>query len=92
VHNYACLWHAQGWRESRVLSVYEVCVQGRFIGAFALVLVFLQSAYANGGHIHVEGIFFLLLGGLIFLGGLCVVVYFLLRPHPEDADEPHDQD
>jgi hypothetical protein len=41
---------------------------------------------------HVEGMFFLLLGGLIFLGGLCVVVYFLLRPHPEVADEPHDQD
>jgi hypothetical protein len=73
-------------------SVYEVCVQRRLIGVTALVLVFLRAAYANGGHMHVEGMFFLLLGGLIFLGGLCVVVYFLLRPHPEVADEPHDQD
>ena len=41
---------------------------------------------------HVEGIFFLLLGGLVFIGGLCVVVYFLLRPDPEETQAENDQD
>jgi hypothetical protein len=67
-------------------------VQGRCIVVSALLLLFLQPAHANGGHIHVEGIFFLLLGGLVFIGGLCVVVYFLLRPGPEEAPAGNDQD
>jgi hypothetical protein len=68
-------------------------VQGRALVVIALFLIiFLQPAYANGGHVHVEGIFFLILGGLVFFGGLCVVVYFLLRPEPEEPDLPHDQD
>ena len=67
-------------------------MQGRGIVIVAFLLTFRQPAYANGGHIHVEGIFFLLLGGLVFFGGLCVVVYFLLRPDPEEAKAGNDQD
>jgi hypothetical protein len=57
-----------------------------------LTLLFLQPASANGDHIHAEGFVFLLLGGLVFLGGLGVVLYFLLRPRPEESNEPSDQD
>jgi hypothetical protein len=65
--------------------------RGSIIAFVTLLLTLLQPAYANGGHLHVEGIFFLLLGGVVFLGGLCIVFYFLLRPDPtETQDEHHD--
>ena len=67
-------------------------MQGRCLVSLVLLLIVLQPAYANGGHMHVEGIFFLLLGGLVFIGGLCVVVYLLLRPDPEEAQAENDQD
>jgi hypothetical protein len=64
---------------------------GSIITFVTLLLTLIQPAYANGGHLHVEGIFFLLLGGIVFLGGLLMVLYFLLRPGSADTqDEPHD--
>ena len=48
------------------------------LGLFLLV-VFPGSAYANGGHLHLGGIFFLLFGALAFIAGLVTVIYFLLR-------------
>jgi hypothetical protein len=33
------------------------------------------------------GIFFLLLGGLIFFGGIGVIFYLLFRAEPEEEDE-----
>jgi hypothetical protein len=53
----------------------------------ALLLVFLQPAYANGEHIHVGGLFLVLLGGVVFLGSLVVVFYLLLRSNADEADE-----
>jgi hypothetical protein len=56
----------------------------------ALLLVFLQPAYANGEHIHVGGLFLVLLGGMVFLGSLVVVVYLLLRANGDE--DPEEQD
>jgi len=50
-------------------------------------LALLRPAYANGGHVHLGGIFFLLLGGLIFFGGIGVIFYLLFRAEPEEEDE-----
>jgi hypothetical protein len=51
-----------------------------------------KSAVANGGHVHLlGGIFLLLLGGLVFVTGIGVVFYLLLRPNP-DASNPDDDD
>jgi hypothetical protein len=50
-------------------------------------LALLCPAYANGGHVHLGGIFFLLLGGLIFFGGIGVIFYLLFRAEPEEEDE-----
>ena len=66
--------------------------RGSIIAFVTLLLTLLQPAYANGGHLHVEGIFFLLLGGVVFLGGLCIVFYFLLRPDPADPQDEHHDD
>jgi hypothetical protein len=44
----------------------------------------LRPAYANGGHVHLGGIFFLLLGGLIFFGGIGVIFYLLFRAEPDE--------
>jgi len=65
-------------------------VRASTIVSIALLLVFLQPAYANGDHIHVGGLFLVLLGGIVFLGSLVVVLYLLLRPNPDEANEPHD--
>lgn len=50
-----------------------------------------KPAAANGGHVHLGGIFFLLLGGLVFVTGIGVVFYLLLRPNP-NASDPDDAD
>ncbi len=55
-----------------------------------VLLVLLRPVYANGGHVHLGGIFFLLLGGVVFIGGLVVIFYLLLRAEPEEAQEEHD--
>lgn len=49
-------------------------------------IVLSRPAYANGGHVHLGGIFFLLLGGLIFFGGIGVIFYLLLRAEPEEDE------
>ena len=49
-------------------------------------LAWLRPAYANGGHVHLGGIFFLLLGGLIFFGGIGVIFYLLFRAEPEEDE------
>jgi hypothetical protein len=49
-------------------------------------LALLRPAYANGGHVHLGGIFFLLLGGLIFFGGIGVIFYLLFRAEPEEDE------
>ncbi len=53
----------------------------------SLLFVFVQPARANGGHLHLGGIFFLLFGALAFVAGLVTVIYFLLRAAPEDIDD-----
>jgi len=65
-------------------------VRARTIVSIALLFVFLQPAYANGDHIHVGGLFLVLLGGIVFLGSLVVVLYLLLRPNADEANEPRD--
>ena len=50
-------------------------------------LASLRPADANGGHVHLGGIFFLLLGGLIFFGGIGVIFYLLFRAEPEEEEE-----
>lgn len=49
-------------------------------------LASLRPADANGGHVHLGGIFFLLLGGLIFFGGIGVIFYLLFRAEPEEDE------
>jgi hypothetical protein len=67
-------------------------VRASIIVSIALLLVFLQPAYANGEHMHVGGIFLVLLGGVVFLGSFVVVFYFLLRPTPDEAHEEQARD
>ena len=59
-----------------------------------LLLLFVCSgyAYANGGHLHLGGMFFLLFGALAFVAGLVTVIYFLLRAAPEDIDDDDERD
>lgn len=56
---------------------------GIFISALALSA---KTAHANGGHVHLGGIFFLLLGGIVFIGGIVVVFYLLLRTESTEPD------
>jgi hypothetical protein len=63
------------------------CTCIRTIIGITLLFTCLQSAYANGDDIHLGGIFFLLLGGIVFLGGLIGVLYFLFRPEPDSSEE-----
>lgn len=53
-------------------------------------LIVLPPAYANGGHVHLGGVFFLLLGGIVFIGGLVVIFYLLFRAEPEATHEESD--
>jgi hypothetical protein len=71
--------------------MYEAGTQGRIIFVTTLLLIFLQPAYANGGHMHLGGVFFLLMGGVAFVSGLCVVFYLLLRPRPEETSDESEQ-
>ena len=57
-----------------------------------LLVVFSQPVHANGGHLHLGGIFFLLFGALAFVAGLVTVIYFLLRAAPEDLDDDDEHD
>jgi hypothetical protein len=70
------------WESTRV---YEACPQGSIMLVITLLLIFLQPAHAHGGHMHLSGVFFLLLGGVAFMSGLCTVFYLLLRPEPEET-------
>ena len=75
----------QGTRTMRCSGYMKVTIP--------LLLVVLQPAYANGGHVHIEGVFFLLLGGIIFVGGLGMVLYLLFRtatPEEPEAPEEHE--
>ena len=67
-------------------------VRASTIVNIALLLVFLQPAYANGEHMHVGGLFLVLLGGVAFLGSFVVVFYFLLRSTPDEAHEEQERD
>ena len=58
--------------------------------SIALLLVFLQPAYANGEHIHVGGLFLVLLGGVVFVGSLVVVFYLLLRSNADETNKERD--
>jgi hypothetical protein len=62
------------------------------VAAITLLGMQLQPAYANGGHMHLGGVFFVLLGGMAFIGGLAVVIYLLFRPGPQEGREEHDSD
>ena len=51
------------------------------IVSIALLLVFLQPAYANGEHVHVGGLFLVLLGGVVFLQALLSCSISSCVPH-----------
>jgi hypothetical protein len=72
--------------------VPDVFAQSHVIVVITLLLTFLQPAYANGGHVHLGGVFFLLLGTVVFIGGLSSVIYFLFRSGPAETDEAHEHD
>ena len=63
------------------LDARSIAVLGLLLGVFS------QPVHANGGHLHLGGIFFLLFGVLAFVAGLVTVIYFLLRAAPEDIDD-----
>ena len=65
----------------------KCCARISTIVSITLSLIFLHPAYANGEDVHLGGIFFLLLGGLVFVGGLGVVLYFLFRSETDAARE-----
>jgi hypothetical protein len=52
-----------------------------------LLFLLVSSVYANGGHVHLAGVFFLLLGGVVFVGGLVTILYFLFRSDDEQRPE-----
>ena len=56
------------------------------ITLMTMLFIALQPAYANGGHMHLGGVFFLLLSGLLFVGGLGVVFYLLFRAESEPKE------
>ena len=62
------------------------------LGVIAL-LGSVQPAAANGGdHFHLGGIFFLLLGGLVFTAGIGTILYLLLRPESDEDDDDGEED
>jgi hypothetical protein len=52
-----------------------------------LPFLLVSPVYANGGHVHLAGVFFLLLGGVVFVGGLVTILYFLFRSDDEQRPE-----
>jgi heme/copper-type cytochrome/quinol oxidase subunit 2 len=62
------------------------------IASIALLLVFLQPAYAHGEHVHGEDLFLVLLGGVIFLGSFLVIFYVLWRATPEEVHEEQESE
>lgn len=66
-------------------------MSGRFwiVVSMVWLCICLQPAYANGEHVHVGGIFLVLLGGIVFVSSFVVVFYFLLR---SSSQEPHDDE
>ena len=60
--------------------------------SIALLLVLLQPAYANGEHVHVGGLFLVLLGGVVFLSSFVVIFYFLLRATSEEEHEEQESE
>jgi Kef-type K+ transport system membrane component KefB len=74
------------------VRVQKTVAQSSITVVITLILTFLQPAYANGGHVHLGGVFFLLLGSVVFIGGLVVVFYFLLRPNPDEMREAANDD
>jgi hypothetical protein len=60
--------------------------------SITLLLVLLQPAYANGEHVHVGGLFLVLLGGVVFLSSFVVIFYFLLRATPEETHEEQESE
>jgi hypothetical protein len=66
--------------------------QGSTIIGVTLLLILLQPVYANGDDIHLGGIFFILLGGVVFFGGLVTVLYLLLRPESKQETEENDSE
>ena len=67
-------------------------IRASTIVSVALLLAFLQPAYANGEHVHVGGLFLVLLGGVVFVGSFVVVFYFLLRSTPDEVHEEQESD
>lgn len=69
-------------------------VNGRLWIVFSVAWLFicLQPAYANGEHVHVGGIFLVLLGGVVFLSSFIVVFYFLLRSSSQEPGDDEDPD
>ena len=58
----------------------------------AALLGSVKPVAANGGnHFHLGGIFFLLLGGLVFVSGIGAILYLLLRPESDEADDVEDE-
>lgn len=70
----------------------SVLAQIPIIVIITLLLTFLQPAYANGGHVHLGGIFFLLFGGVVFIVGFILVLYFLFRANPTEDDDEESED
>jgi hypothetical protein len=79
-------------RNRNGVRVQETVAQSSITVVITLILTFLQPAYANGGHVRLGGVFFLLLGGVVFIGGLLVVFYFLLRPGADEMREAANDD
>jgi hypothetical protein len=62
------------------------------ITLMTMLFIVLPPAYANGGHMHLGGVFFLLLGGLLFVGGLGVVFYLLFRAESEPKERDDERE
>lgn len=59
----------------------------RTLLCIAFLLSFPHISYANGDDAHLGGVFFVLLGGVIFLGSLILIFYYLLRDNSSESNE-----
>lgn len=78
---------SRGQRGDRTRPSGSRRVYGGLSLGVALLFMLISPVYANGGHVHLEGVFFLLLGGVVFVGGLVVILYFLFRSDDEQRPE-----